>query len=231
MSESRRQRAVVATIVVVLAARFWLGGWSGWAAAIGVDPLAGGRGRAQATPATDLSCADFATQADAQRALEADPSDPNGLDPNQNGVACEEDAASVATRAARSPEPAIVEATARPTEPSVAEVATAPPVAAAPARAIDDVDCADFQYQEDAQVVLDLDPSDPYNLDPSHDGVACSSLPHRGSARVVAVPRTGAGISLAPNPSPIAMGEGRTSSPLACRSGRGVGGEGTPAIC
>jgi hypothetical protein len=40
--------------------------------------------------AADLDCANFATQAEAQAVLVADPSDPNRLDANHNGVACEE---------------------------------------------------------------------------------------------------------------------------------------------
>jgi hypothetical protein len=36
-----------------------------------------------------LSCSDFKSQADAQAALRADPSDPNGLDKNRDGIACE----------------------------------------------------------------------------------------------------------------------------------------------
>ncbi len=39
---------------------------------------------------TDLDCDDFATQADAQAEYDADPSDPNGLDADGDGVACEE---------------------------------------------------------------------------------------------------------------------------------------------
>jgi len=39
--------------------------------------------------AQDLDCDDFPTQAAAQAELERDPSDPNGLDRNDNGVACE----------------------------------------------------------------------------------------------------------------------------------------------
>ncbi len=42
-----------------------------------------------------------------------------------------------------------------------------------------DVDCPDFQYQEDAQAVLDATPGDPNHLDADHDGIACDSLPHR----------------------------------------------------
>jgi hypothetical protein len=49
-----------------------------------------------------------------------------------------------------------------------------------------DKDCRDFQFQEDAQAVLDQDPSDPHRLDAlsedESDGIACESLPRRGSA-------------------------------------------------
>lgn len=44
-----------------------------------------------------------------------------------------------------------------------------------------DKDCGDFAYQEDAQSVLDQDPSDPHGLDRDHDGVACETLPHEPS--------------------------------------------------
>jgi hypothetical protein len=39
--------------------------------------------------AADRDCADFASQADAQAALEADPSDPERLDADDDGQACE----------------------------------------------------------------------------------------------------------------------------------------------
>ena len=46
------------------------------------------------------------------------------------------------------------------------------------AQAQDTLDCDDFTYQEDAQVVLEQDPSDPHNLDgPDLDNLACDSLP------------------------------------------------------
>lgn len=38
----------------------------------------------------DLNCEDFATQAEAQAALDADPSDPNNLDADDDGIACED---------------------------------------------------------------------------------------------------------------------------------------------
>jgi len=40
--------------------------------------------------AADVDCKDFNTQAQAQAVLVADPSDPNRLDGNNNGQACEE---------------------------------------------------------------------------------------------------------------------------------------------
>jgi Excalibur calcium-binding domain len=45
-----------------------------------------------------------------------------------------------------------------------------------------DLDCNDFQFQEDAQAELESDPSDPHNLDNDNDGVACESLPSRGTS-------------------------------------------------
>jgi hypothetical protein len=38
----------------------------------------------------DLDCADFATQEEAQAVLRRDPSDPNGLDADNDGIACED---------------------------------------------------------------------------------------------------------------------------------------------
>jgi hypothetical protein len=37
----------------------------------------------------DLDCRDFATQEEAQAVYDADPSDPNGLDRDNDGIACE----------------------------------------------------------------------------------------------------------------------------------------------
>lgn len=41
--------------------------------------------------AQDLTCEDFDSQADAQDELDSDPSDPNDLDPDTNGMACEDE--------------------------------------------------------------------------------------------------------------------------------------------
>ncbi|WP_372667704.1 excalibur calcium-binding domain-containing protein [Amycolatopsis kentuckyensis] len=55
---------------------------------------------------------------------------------------------------------------------SLASAQLATPLAA-------DLDCKNFQYQEEAQAVLDATQGDPNNLDSDHDGIACESLPHR----------------------------------------------------
>lgn len=51
---------------------------------------------------------------------------------------------------------------------------------AAAAKAPDDIyNCADFEYQEDAQAIFDQDPSDPNRLDGDNDSIACEGLPNR----------------------------------------------------
>lgn len=48
----------------------------------------------------------------------------------------------------------------------------------APATAQVDLDCSDFDTQEEAQAVYDADPSDPHGLDGADgDGIVCESLP------------------------------------------------------
>ncbi len=44
-----------------------------------------------------------------------------------------------------------------------------------------DLDCGDFQFREDAQAVLEQDRSDPHGLDRDKDGIACETLPKRGT--------------------------------------------------
>src|SRR5919202_3929940 len=54
---------------------------------------------------------------------------------------------------------------------------------ASPALAQTDLyDCSDFTFQEDAQRILDQNPSDPYGLDGDNDGMACDDLPSRGDS-------------------------------------------------
>ena len=145
----------------------------------------------EATPA--VSCADFKTQEKAQAAFDKDPEGLANLDADGNGAACEE-----LIKSGAQAEPT---ATAEPgkkrqgnrrnqaEEPAPTEVVIDEPTTV---RIKEDFDCVDFEFQEEAQKVYDEDPSDPYNLDPSGDGVACSSLPS-SSPLVSQMPRTGVG--------------------------------------
>ena len=119
------------------------------------------------TPAsggTDLDCSDFATQEEAQAELDADPSDPNGLDADGNLVACE----SLPSGApAPQPEPAP-----QPTpEPAPEPVPEPAPSGTAPSPPPPDVNCSDFPALGNPQDWLL--PGDPHGLDRDGDGDAC----------------------------------------------------------
>ncbi|MGH3930705.1 MAG: excalibur calcium-binding domain-containing protein, partial [Pseudonocardiaceae bacterium] len=58
------------------------------------------------------------------------------------------------------------------------------------ALAAQDLNCGDFATQEQAQAVLDSDPSDPNGLDGDNDGIACESLPRSGTPEPSAPPTT-----------------------------------------
>jgi hypothetical protein len=136
---------------------------------------------AQATPppGEDLTCSDFASQAEAQLVFDADPADPFGLDVDQDGIACETPIVVPATRddaeaAAPAATPAAEE---RPTRaPVPTERPRERPRRVTPTPIVD-FDCEDFAAQEEAQAVYDQTVGDPHNLDPSGDGYACSLLP------------------------------------------------------
>ena len=117
-------------------------------------------------PASDLSCVDFApvgespevVQAQAQAALNEDPSDPNGLDADGDGVACEFEASSTGEASFEDGSGMVVD-----------RAAPAPQQYEQPS----DLDCAGFGSREEAQAALDADPSD---LDADGDGLACEEL-------------------------------------------------------
>ena len=46
-----------------------------------------------------------------------------------------------------------------------------------------DLNCDDFEFQEEAQAVYDADPTDPNRLDADNDGIACEELPSRGTGQ------------------------------------------------
>ena len=142
---------------------------------------------------TATTCADFETAEEAQAVFDADPEGLADLDPDGNGVACEEALSAESTPEAEPTTQARGERKRnrrnQAEEPAPTEVVIDEP---ATVRVREDFDCVDFELQEDAQAAYDEDPSDPYNLDPSGDGVACSSLPS-SNPRVIQVPRTGVG--------------------------------------
>ncbi len=92
------------------------------------DNLAmGGTGMTQqpTTPTQgDLDCADFASQAEAQATFNADPSDPNGLDADNDGIACEENVPTTPTATQYTPPTTTAPMTTAPT--ATAPTATAP---------------------------------------------------------------------------------------------------------
>jgi micrococcal nuclease len=116
---------------------------------------------ASASPSfSDRDCADFGSQAEAQEVLEDDPSDPNGLDGDYDGVACEE------LPAGSSASPSASSSASPSASPSAAQGGGLPPAPGG------DYDCADLTYAQ-AQQVLRSDPSDPHYLDGDDDGEAC----------------------------------------------------------
>ena len=97
------------------------------------------------------NCDSFDTREQAQAFYDADPSDPNNLDTDGNGIPCE-------------------------VAPSgVAEDATLLGGYPDGPAEMNDLDCVDFGTQADAQATYNADPSDPNGLDRDGDGIACES--------------------------------------------------------
>jgi hypothetical protein len=148
-----------------------------------------------------LTCADFATAEEAQIAFDTDPEGLAALDPDGNGLACEElieaapeeELTREERRALRQQERQQGNAGEETVEVTIDEPEPVQVDVQVPAQVQEDIDCADFDFQEEAQQIYDEDPLDPFNLDPSGDGFACSSLPSSAPVVVTQVPRTGAG--------------------------------------
>lgn len=146
-----------------------------------------------ALAAEDLDCGDFTTQEQAQAVLDSDQSDPNGLDGDNDGIACESlphgtgsgQPTSAPTTPAPAPTPPLPTAPA-PTPPLPTPTSAPMPTTPAPTTPEQptqaDRDCPDFSSQAEAQAVLDADPSDPERLDADHNGVACEALSASGNS-------------------------------------------------
>jgi outer membrane biosynthesis protein TonB len=70
--------------------------------------------------------------------------------------------------------------------------------------AAQDLNCSDFDTQQEAQDELESNPSDPNNLDDDNDGTACETLPRSGSSggSTTTPPRPSPNPSPPPSPSP-----------------------------
>ena len=106
----------------------------------------------KAAAQTDLyDCSDFTYQEEAQAQLL--PGDPYGLDADNDGMACD-------------------------TLPSGGTTSGGTPIGGGDGGG--DLDCANFATQEEAQTVLERNPSDPNGLDADNDGIACEELAGNG---------------------------------------------------
>lgn len=101
----------------------------------------------------DLDCDDFDSQEDAQDELNDDVDDPNGLDADNDGLACEE-------------------------LPSNVDGDNPGNGGDSGSGGGGDLNCDDFDIQADAQANLDAAPTDPNNLDADDDGEACEDFPY-----------------------------------------------------
>ncbi|WP_433030228.1 excalibur calcium-binding domain-containing protein [Actinomycetospora sp. CA-053990] len=144
-----------------------------------------GAGAALAAVPGDKNCSDFEYQEDAQEVLDGNSADPNGLDGNNDGEACE----SLPHRPAINDVSTIDESDSSSeddqTTSSSGSTWTATDTSHESSTSTRDRDCADFDSQAEAQAVLDDDPSDPERLDADDDGIACESFGYADEVETV----------------------------------------------
>jgi hypothetical protein len=113
----------------------------------------------------ELDCADFATQGEAQDVLDEDPTDPNSLDADSDGEACEElGGASGYEYQESEPDESFTPAP---------EPTPDPPLVPESSSGGGDLDCKDFSSQLEAQAAMAG--GDPHGLDADGDGDACET--------------------------------------------------------
>lgn len=128
----------------------------------------------------DLDCSDFASQAEAQEVLNDDPSDPNRLDADSDGEACESQFRAPGQRSTPNPAPTL-DPTPTPDPAPTCDPAPTPDSPATPPASEPSgppnssgrLTCADFSTEAEASAAI---PSNP-QLDRDGDGRACESLP------------------------------------------------------
>lgn len=145
---------------------------------------------ASGNQAQEPSCSDFPNAQRAQRAFDRDPEGLAALDPDGDGVVCQElDQPNGGAANGQQQNQGNNRNNRNTNQDQTGSTAIDEPARVLPK---EDLDCIDFEFQEDAQAVYNEDTSDPFNLDPNGDGFACSSLPSR-TPQVIQVPSTGAG--------------------------------------
>src|SRR5262245_22455538 len=137
-------------------------------------------------PKGDLDCEDFQTQEEAQAVLAADPSDPNNLDPNGDGVACallplaaDQQAQTADNKAAQTDQATNGGHKAKDNKNKGQEAA---------ATEIPAVSCADYATQKQAQKAFDKDPVGLAALDPDGNKIACEELAQAPAAAPTPTP-------------------------------------------
>lgn len=131
----------------------------------------------------DLDCSDFASQQAAADELLRDPSDPHGLDIEDDRIACEAGTGGLAedgtalpgsTTSSTTTSSASTTATSTTSATTTSTTATTTSTTATTTSARD-LNCSDFATQPLAQAELVRDPSDPHSLDADNDGIACEA--------------------------------------------------------
>lgn len=135
------------------------------AAVLMLSPVASAQSGVQGPACAELGDSGEQAQQEAQALLNQDPSDPNGLDADDDGIPCEftESAGQISYEDGSM---IFIYKNASPQNGDTAEQ--------------EDLDCSDFASQAEAQAALREDPSDPYGLDgpagpvgTGEPGVAC----------------------------------------------------------
>lgn len=133
--------------------------------------LGPGAGAALAAGADVHDCGDFDYQEDAQDVYDADTSDPNRLDADDDGLACE----TLPHRPAHAELGLEDDGSSPPSSSSSSSSHSSSSSSVDTVVSSTDRDCDDFSSQAEAQAALDADPSDPERLDADDDGEACES--------------------------------------------------------
>lgn len=140
----------------------------------------------------DQDCKDFASQEAAQEHFDAFPGDPDGLDRDGDGEACEDHEYGPPETTLPVTPPSITEETEENEAPETTTESPEPtPTATIAAAPGEDRDCPDFATQADAQAALTAAPGDPERLDADDDGIACEDHFGTEAQQVAVIPEGG----------------------------------------